>query len=60
MNGGAGNGSDCVVEGPQPGPLADRFFETMTAYQHTAVLKAAIEFNLFPAIGSGHNNHRGR
>jgi hypothetical protein len=39
--------------GLHPGPSPDRFFETMTAYQHTAALKAAIEFDLFTATGNG-------
>jgi SAM-dependent methyltransferase len=43
------------MPGPSPGPSPDRFFETMTAYQHTAALKAAIELELFTAIGDGQN-----
>lgn len=35
----------------QPGP--ERIFETMVAHQRTAALKAAIEFDLFTAIGEG-------
>ena len=35
----------------QPSP--DLFFETMNAYQRTAALKAAIELDLFTAIGEG-------
>ena len=34
-----------------PGP--ERIFETMFAHQRTAALKAAIEFDLFTAIGEG-------
>jgi len=37
--------------GPQPGP--ERIFETMFAHQRTAALKAAIELDLFTAIGEG-------
>lgn len=36
---------------PQPSP--QKFFETMTAYQRTAALKAAIDLDLFTAIGEG-------
>lgn len=36
-------------------PSANQLFETLTAYQHTAALKAAIELDLFTAIGVGHN-----
>ncbi len=35
----------------QPSPVL--FFETINAYQRTASLKAAIEFDLFTAIGEG-------
>ncbi len=35
----------------QPSPLL--FFETMTAYQRTEALKAAIELDLFTAVGEG-------
>ena len=35
----------------QPSPEA--FFEAVTAYQRTAALKAAIELDLFTAIGEG-------
>jgi 2-polyprenyl-3-methyl-5-hydroxy-6-metoxy-1,4-benzoquinol methylase len=41
--------------GTHPGPRPDKFFETMTANQHTAALKAAIELDLFTAIGEGQN-----
>ena len=44
-----------TTSGPQPGLSPDRFFETITAYQHTAALKAAIELDLFSAIGDGQN-----
>jgi SAM-dependent methyltransferase len=43
------------ISGPHPGASPDKFFETMTAYQHTAALKAAIELDLFTAVGSGQN-----
>jgi hypothetical protein len=39
------------AEARQPSP--DLFFETMNAYQRTAALKAAIELDLFTAIGTG-------
>lgn len=35
------------------GPSPEKFFETMVAYQRTAALKAAIELDLFTAIGDG-------
>src|ERR1700690_1497391 len=35
----------------QPSP--DLFFATMNAYQRTAALKAALELDLFTAIGEG-------
>jgi hypothetical protein len=31
------------IPGLHSGPSPDKFFETMTAFQHTAALKAAIE-----------------
>ena len=34
---------------PQPSP--EHFFETINAHQQTASLKAAIELDLFTAIG---------
>ncbi|MBV9453867.1 MAG: methyltransferase domain-containing protein [Rubrobacter sp.] len=40
-----------VSETQQPSP--ELFFETMNAYQRTAALKAAIELDLFTAIGEG-------
>jgi ubiquinone/menaquinone biosynthesis C-methylase UbiE len=36
-----------------PGPQPEKLFETLTAYQHTAALNAAIELDLFSAIGDG-------
>src|SRR4051812_36087270 len=40
-----------AAETQQPSP--ELFFETMNAYQRTAALKAAIELDLFTAIGEG-------
>jgi hypothetical protein len=34
-------------------PSPEKFFETLVAYQRTAALKAAIELDIFSAIGSG-------
>jgi 2-polyprenyl-3-methyl-5-hydroxy-6-metoxy-1,4-benzoquinol methylase len=39
--------------GAQPLPSPARFFGTITAYQRTAALKAAIELDLFTAVGNG-------
>jgi ubiquinone/menaquinone biosynthesis C-methylase UbiE len=39
--------------GMHPPPSPDKFFETMHAYQRTAALKAAIELDLFTAVGEG-------
>src|SRR6266568_4242287 len=39
--------------GIHPPPSPDKFFETMHAYQRTAALKAAIELDLFTAVGEG-------
>lgn len=36
-----------------PSPTPERIFQTLTAYQQTAALKAAIELNLFTAIAEG-------
>jgi len=44
-----------AVQGEQAGPSVEKVFETMTAYQQTAALKAAIELDLFTAIGEGLN-----
>ena len=38
---------------PTPPPSPDLFFDTVWAYQRTAALRAAIELNLFTAIGDG-------
>ena len=38
---------------PTPPPSPDLFFNTVGAYQRTAALRAAIELNLFTAIGDG-------
>jgi hypothetical protein len=43
------------IQGAHPGPSPDKLFETLTAYQHTAALKAAIELDMFTAIGIGQN-----
>ncbi|HEX5707003.1 MAG TPA: class I SAM-dependent methyltransferase [Pyrinomonadaceae bacterium] len=37
----------------QQGPTPERIFQTFTAYQQTAALKAAVELDLFTAIGEG-------
>jgi precorrin-6B methylase 2 len=37
------------------GSTPERIFETMIAYQRTAVLRAAIELDLFTAVGEGAN-----
>jgi ubiquinone/menaquinone biosynthesis C-methylase UbiE len=39
------------ANGPKPSP--EKFFSAMTAYQNTAMLKAAIDLDLFTAIGDG-------
>src|SRR3989449_2797767 len=41
------------VPGSAQQPSPERFFEVMNAYQQTAALKAAIELDLFTAIGEG-------
>jgi len=38
---------------PHPGPNPERIFETFNAYQKTAALKAAIELDVFTAVGEG-------
>jgi ubiquinone/menaquinone biosynthesis C-methylase UbiE len=43
-------------QGSPQRPSPDRFFETMVAYQRTAALKAAIDLDLFTAIGEGQTN----
>lgn len=42
-----------MATGASPQPSPQKFFETMTAYQRTAALKAAIDLDLFTAIGEG-------
>jgi ubiquinone/menaquinone biosynthesis C-methylase UbiE len=37
------------------GPTPERIFETLTGYQRTSVLRAAIELNLFTSVGEGAN-----
>ena len=44
-----------AVRGAGPAPSPEKLFETLTAYQQTAALKAAIELDLFTAIGQGEN-----
>ena len=39
----------------RPRPSPQKIFETMTAFQQTAALKAAVELDLFTAIGAGQN-----
>jgi SAM-dependent methyltransferase len=39
---------------PEQAPSSDLFFQTVSAYQQTAALKAAIELDLFTAIAEGH------
>jgi hypothetical protein len=41
------------VPGVRSGPSPEKFFETMVAYQRTAALKAAIDLDLFTAVGNG-------
>ncbi|HEY6373219.1 MAG TPA: class I SAM-dependent methyltransferase [Candidatus Sulfotelmatobacter sp.] len=43
------------VPSVHPGPSPQKLFETMTAYQQTAALRAAVELDLFTAIGEGQN-----
>ena len=43
-------------QGTGPGPTPEKLFETLTAYQQTAALKAAIELDLFTAIAEGRNS----
>ena len=40
-----------VFRGSSQPPSPERFFETMVAYQRTAALKAAIDLDIFTAIG---------
>jgi hypothetical protein len=47
------NTTETPRAGRHAGARPDKFFESMTAYQHTAALKAAIELGLFTAIGEG-------
>jgi len=44
-----------AVPGEQKGPSPEKLFETLNAFQQTAALKAAIELDLFTAIGEGAN-----
>ncbi|MBV9304478.1 MAG: methyltransferase domain-containing protein [Acidobacteriaceae bacterium] len=43
------------VPGSHLSASPDKIFETLTAYQHTEALKAAIELDLFTAIAGGQN-----
>lgn len=45
--------SSASVAGGGPAHSPEKFFETMVAYQRTAALKAALELELFTAIGNG-------
>src|SRR5438128_1754651 len=38
----------------QPSPLT-RLFETVTGYQRTAIVKAAVELDVFTAVAEGHD-----
>jgi predicted nicotinamide N-methyase len=42
-----------LPSGMHPPPSPARFFDTITAYQRTAALKAAIDLDLFTAVGEG-------
>lgn len=42
---------------PRPSPLL--FWNTLTAYQRTAAIQAAIELDLFTALGEGHDTAAG-
>ena len=42
-----------TVPGHAVQPSPQLFFDTMTAYQRTEALKAAIELDVFTAIGEG-------
>lgn len=43
------------LSGTRPGASPDKVFETLTAFQQTAALIAAIDLDLFTAIGEGQN-----
>ena len=40
---------------PAGGPTPQLFFQTANAYQRSQALKAAVELDLFTAIGLGHD-----
>jgi 2-polyprenyl-3-methyl-5-hydroxy-6-metoxy-1,4-benzoquinol methylase len=42
-----------MAEAGSAAPTPERIFETLTAYQRTEVLRAAIELDLFTAVGEG-------
>jgi ubiquinone/menaquinone biosynthesis C-methylase UbiE len=44
-----------AVPGEQAGPSPEKLFETLNAFHQSAALKAAIELDLFTAIGEGLN-----
>jgi len=44
-------GGDRVPSTAQPNPM--RIFQTINAFQQTAAMKAAIELEIFTAIGEG-------
>jgi ubiquinone/menaquinone biosynthesis C-methylase UbiE len=46
-------GETVSPQGSRRRPSPDKFFETMVAYQRTAALKAAIDLDLFTAVGEG-------
>ena len=43
------------VADSRPNAPPDRFFELMTGYQRTGALKAAMDLDLFTAVGKDHN-----
>ena len=47
------SGSNRIETGPSPMPSPELFFDTMFAPQRAAALKAAIDLEVFTAIGDG-------
>jgi len=43
------------MQSPDSQPSPELFWETITAYQRTAAIQAAVELELFTAIGEGHD-----
>lgn len=41
---------------PAGGPTPELFFQTANAYQRSQALKAAVELDLFTAVGLGHDD----